>query len=68
MHDRYNARVGLSREFARGASIYHFYANDCGIPGSAAVDDLLMKFRSGVALDVSDIDSALAHAYGFGRE
>jgi hypothetical protein len=69
MHDRYNARVGLSREFARGASIYHFYANDCGIPGSAAVDDLLTKFRAGVALDLSDIDSALAHAHdGFGRE
>lgn len=68
MHDRYNARVGLSREFARGASIYHFYAGDYGIPGSAAVEHLLTKFRSRAPLDVSDIDAALAYSHRSGRK
>ena len=63
MHDRYNARVGLSREFADGASIYHFYASDDGLPGRMAVEEMLTKFRAGVALDGSAIDAALARSH-----
>jgi hypothetical protein len=68
MHDSYNARVGLSAEFARGAVIYHFYASGYGLPTSAALEHLLTKFRAGVALDASMIDAALAYGHGSGRE
>jgi hypothetical protein len=63
MHDKYNARVGLSREFARGALIYHFYASDPASAGSAAVEYLLTKFRAGIALDASAFDEAVAHSH-----
>ena len=60
LNDKYNARVGLSPAFALGAAIYHFYASDYGIPGCAAVDRLLSKFREGAELNVSVIQAALA--------
>lgn len=63
MHDRYNARVGLSPEFTDGASIYHFYASDSKLPGHAALEELLIAFRNGDALDVSLIDAALARSH-----
>jgi hypothetical protein len=63
MHDKYNARVGLRLEFADQASIYHFYASDNGTPGSAAVDELLSKFRDGAALDLLTIRAALVRSH-----
>jgi hypothetical protein len=64
MHDKYNARVGLSADFARDAIIYHFYASDRATPGYAAIESLLAKFRSGVTLDVAVINLVLAQSRG----
>jgi hypothetical protein len=63
MVDKYNARVGLSAEFAGEAIIYHFYASDRRIPGHEANESLLTRSRAGIVLDAAAIDAAVARSH-----
>jgi hypothetical protein len=63
LHDRYNARVALSADFAVGASIYHFYASDENLSGRMALEQLLIKLRAGGTINLGAVDAALADGY-----
>ena len=62
LQDRFNARVGLAPEFARGALICHFYA-DPRAPGGLAHDEVLARFRQGAGIDRSIVEAAIQRSH-----
>jgi len=62
MDDVFNARVGVSPEFARGARIYHFLSGDERAEGTF-IDAVLQRYRVTGGVDFSLIDAAVARGH-----
>jgi hypothetical protein len=69
MDDVFNARVGVSPEFANGARIYHFLSGDERAKGTF-IEELLRRYRMNGEVDFSLIDDAVKRGHpwpeGFG--
>jgi hypothetical protein len=62
MDDVFNARVGVSPEFARGARIYHLLSGDERAEGTF-IDAVLRHYRDTGSIDFSLIDAAVARGH-----
>jgi hypothetical protein len=62
MDDVFNARVGVSPEFARGARIYHFLSGNERARGTF-IDAMLERYRNTGSVDLSLIDAAAARGH-----
>jgi hypothetical protein len=62
MDDAFNARVGVSREFAKGARIYHLLSGDERAHGTF-IDLLLTRYRQTGKIDFRLIDDAVDHGH-----
>jgi hypothetical protein len=62
MDDVFNARVGVSPEFARGARIYHFLSGDERAE-ETFIDAALQCYRDTGSVDLSLIDAAVKRGH-----
>jgi hypothetical protein len=62
MDDAFNARVGVSPEFAEGARIYHLLSGNERAEGTF-IDQLLRRYRDTGSIDFSLIDAAVARGH-----
>jgi hypothetical protein len=62
LDDTFNARVGVSSEFAKGARIYHLLSGDERAEGTF-IDEVLKRYRENGKVDFSLIDAAVTHGH-----